>query len=240
MLNIINRLLFYTVIRILLAIRQIPRHEWNARQGLTTYIHGKGVLLMSENKTNACIFVFTGPDGSGRKTVADMVGSTLELRKVLSCTTRARRAGELEGQDYHYISREEFQEADQAGAFIESIEIDGNFYGIRHADIDQLLEASNFVYLILNPKGANILKTVYLDKVVELFIYADRSSVANRQRERGDEEEVIERHMSHYDEAMAYLPECEYVFDNQDLAHTVFAITNLLEPYLDRKLLDLD
>lgn len=195
---------------------------------------------MSENKTNTCIFVFTGPDGSGRKTVADMVGSTLELRKVLSCTTRARRAGELEGQDYHYITLEQFQEADQAGAFIESVEIDGNFYGIRHADIEQLLEADDFVYLILNPKGAKILKTVYGDKMIELFIYADRTSVANRQRERGDDEDVIESHMSHYDETMTYLAECEYVFDNQDLAHTVFAITNLLEPYLDRQLLNLD
>ncbi|MDF2669209.1 MAG: guanylate kinase [Paenibacillus sp.] len=195
---------------------------------------------MSENRTSASIFVFTGPDGSGRKTVADMVGSTLELSKVLSCTTRSPRQGETEGQDYHFITLEQFQEADRAGAFIESVEIDGNFYGIRHADIEQLLEANDFVYLILNPKGASILKTVYADKVTDLFIYADRASVVQRQRERGDDEDVIERHMSHYDEAMAYLPECEYVFDNQDLAHTVFAITNLLEPYLDRKLLDLD
>lgn len=195
---------------------------------------------MTGNKANARIFVFTGPDGSGRKTVADMVGTTLELEKVLSCTTRARRPTELDGQDYQFITLEQFQEAEQAGAFIESVAIDEHHYGIKHADIDRLLNGDKHVYLILNPKGASILKTVYPDQVTELFIYADRTSVVNRQRERGDQEDVIVRHMSHYDEAMAYMQECTYVFENLDLAHTVFAITNSLEPYLDRQLLNLD
>lgn len=189
---------------------------------------------------NARIFVFTGPDGSGRKTVADMVGSTLELEKVLSYTTRARRPSEQEGQDYYFISPEQFQEDEQAGAFIESVSINGHQYGIKHVDIEKLLAADKFIYIILNPKGANILKAVYPDQVTELFIYADRTSVVDRQQERGDDEAVIQGHMLHYDDAMSYMLECEFVFENLDLAHTVFAITNLLEPYLDRQLLNLD
>ncbi|WP_127587530.1 guanylate kinase [Paenibacillus koleovorans] len=186
------------------------------------------------------IFVFTGPDGSGRKTVADMVGTTLELRKVLSCTTRGKRPGEVEGQDYQFISVEEFQEAEQAGQFIESVTINGNHYGIRQSDLDQLLAADDFIYLILNHDGASILRRVYGDLVTELFLYADRDSVLQRQRDRGDSEDVIRNHMSHYDDAMAYQSQCDFVFENLDLAHTVFAITNYLEPYLDRQLLNLD
>ena len=195
---------------------------------------------MNADKGKSLIFVFTGPDGSGRKTVADMVGTTLELAKVLSCTTRSRRPGEQDGQDYQFISMEEFQSADQAGAFIESVFIDGHYYGIRHADIEQLTADDRHAYLILNPKGASILKAVYGEQIIELFLYADRTSVVNRQQERGDDEEVISRHMSHYDEAMAYMQECDIVYENLDLAHTVFAITNSLEPYLDRHLLNLD
>lgn len=195
---------------------------------------------MSGTAAKHRIFVFTGPDGSGRKTVADMVGTTLELKKVLSYTTRDRRPGEEHGQDYYFISMEQFEMAEQNAEFIESVEIDGHRYGIKHADIDRMLRAYGFVYVILNPKGAKILKSVYGDKVTELFIYADRREVEARQRERGDPDEVVELHMSHYDEAMTYVPQCEHAFENLDLAHTVFAITNLMEPFLDRQLLNLD
>lgn len=195
---------------------------------------------MKADNGNARIFVFTGPDGSGRKTVADMVGSTLELEKVLSCTTRSRRPGEQEGQDYQFLCAEQFREADESGAFIESVFIDGHYYGIRHADIERLSAANKHAYLILNTKGASILKAVYGERVVEVFLYADRTSVESRQRERGDAEDVIRKHMSHYDEAMAYMGECAHVFENLDLAHTVFEITNRLESYLDRHLLNLD
>ncbi|WP_341805056.1 hypothetical protein [Paenibacillus turpanensis] len=85
---------------------------------------------MYQLKDRELIFVFTGPDGSGRKSLADAVGMTLEMRKVLSYTTRERRAFEVEGQDYHFVTREQFYKWLGAGEFLEAVEIDGNWYGI--------------------------------------------------------------------------------------------------------------
>src|SRR5690606_12674181 len=99
------------------------------------------------------IFVFTGPDGSGRKTIADMVGSTLGMTKVLSYTTRKPRAGEASGQDYYFISEEEFAEAEARGEFVEAVEINGVRYGIKEAEIDELFQKKKFIYLILNAQG---------------------------------------------------------------------------------------
>lgn len=195
---------------------------------------------MYELKGTEMIFVFTGPDGSGRTTIADMVGTTLGIPKVLSYTTRERRAGEEEGQDYRFISREAFIEAKEQGEFLETVEINGNYYGIKHNDIGQLFRSAGCIYVVLNAQGARTLKHIYGEHVTRFFIYADRDTVIGRQQARGDADDVIEQHMSHYDDAMSYMPECKYAYENLDLAHTVFAISNIIESYLDRNLLELD
>ncbi|HZG56372.1 guanylate kinase [Paenibacillus sp.] len=186
------------------------------------------------------IFVFTGPDGSGRKTVADAVGLTLGLRKVISYTTRARRPIEEDGQDYHFVTEAAFRESVAAGEFIEHLTIDGNRYGIKEADIMSLYEKGS-VYLILNRHGADILRRQFGDSVVRIFVYADRGTVRSRQVADGLSEPEIERHLSHYDEDMSYGPQCEHTVENiNDLGHTIFHVTNILEEYLQRDLVDKD
>ncbi|WP_341805057.1 hypothetical protein [Paenibacillus turpanensis] len=84
------------------------------------------------------------------------------------------------------------------------------------------------------------MKTLYGDNVIRLFIYADRETVRKRQQELGLAEEDIERHMSHYEEEMSYMPKCEHAFENIDIGHTTYEITNVLEGYLQRDLVDKD
>lgn len=186
------------------------------------------------------IFVFTGPDGSGRKTVADMVGRTLGLKKVISYTTRERRPAEVDGQDYHFISREAFDAAEQDGEFVESDEIDGFKYGIKSKDIEDTFKDNDFIYLILNSQGARTLKKAYGDKVSRLFIYVDRGVIIERQKALGVSDAILDSHFNHYDEDMAYKDECKHNFENTDLAHTVFAVTNVLEQYMNRDLVEKD
>ncbi|HEY0827118.1 MAG TPA: guanylate kinase [Bacilli bacterium] len=191
-------------------------------------------------KDTEMIFVFTGPDGSGRRTVADMVGATLGIKKVLSCTTREPRPTELDGQDYHFISEESFLQAKENGEFVESVNHDGNWYGIKHKHIEQMFEENAFIYLVISASGARTLKKIYGDKVTRIFIYADREKVMERQRLLGATDRVVQSHVEHYDDGMAYHDECKYAFENDDLAHTVFAVTNILEEVLDRGLVDKD
>ncbi|MCI3923896.1 guanylate kinase [Paenibacillus sp. TRM 82003] len=186
------------------------------------------------------MFVFTGPDGSGRKTVADAAGLTLGLRKAISYTTRDRRPIEENGQDYHFVTEAAFREAAAAGEFVEHLTIDGFRYGIKAADIDALFDKGS-VYLIVNRHGADMLKQSYGDRVVRIFLYADRNTVADRQREAGLSQPEIDRHLSHYDEDMEYGPQCEHIVENiNDLGHTVYHVTNLMESYLERNLVDKD
>lgn len=198
------------------------------------------VGAMYELKDRERIFVFTGPDGSGRNTIADMVGSTFGMKKVISYTTRKPRPIEEDGQDYHFISRERFEEMAARGEFLEQVDINGNLYGIRNDDVARMFETYSCIYLILNPAGAEILKRLYGDKVIRIFIYADRKTVEERQRKKGLSERDIADHLSHYDRDMAYMPQCEHALENLDLAHAVFDLTNVLEQYLQRNLVDKD
>jgi guanylate kinase len=195
---------------------------------------------MYELKDKELIFVFTGPNGAGRKTVADMAGLTLNIKQVLSYTTRAKRPNETEGEDYFFVTREDFHKAQDLGQFIEVIEFAGNSYGIKNIDIESQLQASGCIYLILNREGANILKKLYGDKVIRFFIYADRDELIARQQDRGDSPEQISRYLDNYEKESANREECEHLYDNSDLSHTMYDITKTLESYLDRSLQDLD
>jgi guanylate kinase len=191
-------------------------------------------------KDRELIFVFTGPHGAGRKTVAEMSGSTLEMKQVISCTTRPKRPAEVEGQDYYFLTPDEFADAEARGEFVELSTINNHFYGIRNNDIQRMFLTSGSIYLILNRFGASTLKKLYGDKVVRIFIYANRDILEKRMRESGDSEADIQLYLSHYEEEMAYRDECEHVFENVDLAHTVFDLTKTLDETLGRNLVDLD
>jgi guanylate kinase len=186
------------------------------------------------------IFVFTGPNGAGRKTVAEMSGSTLGIKQVVSYTTRSPRPGEVEGQDYRFISKEAFKAGCRNGEFLEVIELDGNYYGVKSADVERMLKSHHFIYLILNRHGAQILKELYEDRITRIFVYVDLDRLVERNRKRGDTDEDIQRYIAHYDEEMEYRSQCEHVFENIDLAHTVFDLTKTLDGYMQRDLLDLD
>jgi guanylate kinase len=196
---------------------------------------------MYELKEQDYIFIFTGPNGAGRKTVAQMSGDTLGMKQVISYTTRTPRSAEVNGQDYHFVTRDAFAEGQKNNEFIEVIEIDGNLYGVKGQDILATLKKHGAVYLILNRFGAEAVKKLYGTKAVRVFIYADKSTILKREEDRGDSPELIERYMSHYDGEMAYKDHCEHIFENLDLAHTVFDLTKTLdENYLQRNLVDKD
>jgi guanylate kinase len=178
------------------------------------------------------IFVFTGPDGSGRKTVAQRVGALCDIQRVLSYTTRPSRLYEKDGLDYHFITREQFIEAEQNNEFIETLELEDVLYGIKSKEIDTMFQKHQYVYLILNRKGSDLVKDVFGDKVIRIMIYADRNKVMSRLLERGDTTQVIYKNLERYEEEMSYLKECDANVENYDLDETVEEVTEILRKYI--------
>lgn len=187
---------------------------------------------MNEINDKRLIFVFTGPDGSGRKTVAQKVGALCDLQRVLSYTTRPSRLYEKDGLDYHFITPEEFTKAENNQEFIETLEMEGVFYGIKSQEIDAMFQQHPYVYLILNRQGSELVKQVYGDKVIQIMIYADRNKVMSRLLERGDTTEVIYKNLERYEQELSYLKECDANVENYDLDETVEEVTEIFKKYL--------
>lgn len=186
------------------------------------------------------IFVFTGPDGSGRKTVAEACGITFAMKRIVSYTTRPKRPSEEEGQDYFFIDRHTYELGVAQGEFVEHVILDGHGYGIKSKDIAQGSRQKH-VYLVLNPHGAQCIKETYGDRVVRIFMYADRNTVEARQQKQGDTPEAISRHLSRYDTDIAYALECEHRVENiDDLGHTVYHVTTIMDQYVKQEWIDKD
>ncbi len=186
------------------------------------------------------IFIYTGPDGSGRKTIAKMVATSFDMETVLSYTTRSPRHYEKDGEDYYFISEAKFKKMEQNQEFLESVEIDGFHYGIREQDIVDAFKNHQLVYLTLNPEGTEKLKKMYGDQVTRFFIYADKDTVYNRLKARQESNEDIKRHMNHYQENMNYKNHCEHVFENFDLPQVSYQVSEVIEAFLERNLIITD
>lgn len=195
---------------------------------------------MYKIKEKEKLFIYTGPDGSGRKTISKMVATMFDMETVLSYTTRPPRHYEHNGEDYHFVDVETFKKMEENNEFLESVEIDGFHYGIREEDIVKAFEDHNLVYLTLNPEGTEKLKKMYGNRVMRLFIYADRDTVLERQRARQDQKEDINRHMQHYDEIMKYRDQCEFAFENFDSPQVSFQVSEVIEAFLDRDIIITD
>ena len=72
----------------------------------------------------------------------------------ISCTTRNKREGEIDGKDYHFLSKEEFMRRRAAGEFLESAELFDNLYGTLEKDVDELLDQGKHVILVIDVQGA--------------------------------------------------------------------------------------
>jgi len=106
------------------------------------------------------IFILTGPSGVGKTEILKrlLANPELNLQKVITCTTRAKREGETEGKDYYFISKDEFLNGLKNNEFFEYAEVYGNFYGSRKKDVESLLHSGKNVIFQLDPQGAENLK----------------------------------------------------------------------------------
>jgi guanylate kinase len=175
--------------------------------------------------------LFVGPDGSGRYTLAEAIGITLQIPRVVSYTTRGKRLKETEGKEYYFITPEEFKEMEVQDEFIEVFRSDGIDYGIKKSDCENLLKNHGSFFAILSPEGCEIFKKLFT-KTLSIFVYADKDTVTQRQIFRGDDNIAIERHLSHYEEVMAYQDNCDIVIPNYDLPSTAQELTSRIEAFV--------
>jgi guanylate kinase len=100
------------------------------------------------------LLVVSGPSGSGKTTLCRRLADSGEVRYSISCTTRSPRPGELNGRDYHFLDRTEFERRLAAGDFLEHAVVHGNFYGSLKSEVIARLAGGEDVVMDIDVQGA--------------------------------------------------------------------------------------
>lgn len=108
------------------------------------------------------LLLVSGPAGSGKTTLCDRMTAAFpqNIRRVVTCTTRPPRGTEKNGEDYFFLSHEEFERGIAAGDFLEYARVHSNRYGTRHAQVREILDAGRDVLLNLDVQGAATVRRV--------------------------------------------------------------------------------
>lgn len=110
--------------------------------------------------------VLSAPSGAGKTTIAKrLLATRWDLGYSVSCTTRAPRAGEVEGQDYHFLSREAFDARVARGEFAEWAEVHGQRYGTLRSEVERILASGRHVMLDIDVQGARQVTAAFPDAV---------------------------------------------------------------------------
>ena len=98
------------------------------------------------------ILTLTGPSCSGKSTLEKML-KTAGFENVISTTTRPKREGEIDGMSYYFIDREAFKANQAAGCYIETVEFNGNFYGVSAQEVERVFANNKPVVVVVEPEG---------------------------------------------------------------------------------------
>ncbi|MCE9609627.1 MAG: guanylate kinase [Chthoniobacter sp.] len=111
-----------------------------------------------EFRRRGILFVVSAPSGAGKSTLLNALRPGADFVYSVSCTTRAPRPGEIDGEDYHFLSAEDFVARLAAGDFLESAEVHGNFYGTLRSSVSEHLADGVDVLIDIDVQGASTIR----------------------------------------------------------------------------------
>ncbi len=174
------------------------------------------------NQSKSKLIVFSAPSGSGKTTIVHYLLSQnkLNLDFSISATSRKRRGDEIDGKDYHFISKEKFMGHKENDEFVEWEEVyDNNFYGTLKSEIERIWTEGKHVIFDIDVKGGLRIKKKYPKETLAIFVQPPSiKEMENRLRNRktDSEEKIIER-VNKAEREMKYAKDFDIILVNDDL-----------------------
>jgi guanylate kinase len=165
------------------------------------------------------LFIVSAPSGAGKTSlVSALLARNQDIDLSISYTSRAPRPGEVDGRDYHFVSRETFLAMMQRGDFLESAEVYGNLYGTSQSWIGKEIKSGRDILLEIDWQGAAQVRRMFPQSIGIFILPPSLQALEDRlQARRQDSAEVIARRIAAAREDVAHVAEFDYVIINDKL-----------------------
>ncbi|MDB4438438.1 guanylate kinase [bacterium] len=180
------------------------------------YVDGLSAYVSFVISRTGILLLVSGPSGSGKTTLCRRLADEKEAHYSISCTTRLPREGEVDGRDYHFLSKEDFKKRIAAGEFLEHAEVHGNYYGTLKSEVLDHLAVGTDVVMDIDVQGADQVRSCPDSQIVkaltDLFVMPpSEQEIRARLTGRGtDAEAIIALRMKNALEEMKHWPEYSY------------------------------
>jgi guanylate kinase len=186
---------------------------------------------MISNTDPTHLYVISAPSGAGK---TSLVRALLQARPRLvvsvSHTTRARRAGEVEGESYFFVTVERFEALIKEGAFLEYARVFDNYYGTGRAQVEQRLQQGRDVVLEIDWQGAQQVRRAQPACISIFILPPSRQVLEQRLHNRGtDSEAVIQRRLADAATDMSHCPEFDYAVINDSFDQALSQLGSILD-----------
>jgi guanylate kinase len=187
---------------------------------------------------NGKVVVVSGPSGVGKSTICKEVVKRLNNAHLsVSVTTRPKGESEVDGQDYWFISEEQFQQRVNKGLLLEYAEVFGHRYGTPKNRVEEVLQAGETIILEIDVQGAKQVKVLYPTAVMIFILPPSQKELAERMNLRGREDtEATEERLSEASaEIAAAWQYYEHMVINDDLEQAVKEVVQIIKQSIGEK-----
>jgi guanylate kinase len=177
------------------------------------------------------IFILSSPSGGGKSSISKkLIQDHPNLWLSISTTTRAKRQGEAEGQDYYFIDKNTYEEMKAQDQFLESAKVYDHYYGTpKQVIVDKLVQGTDVLFDI-DWQGAKSIRQATTFPLVSIFILPPSlPDLQKRLLARGDNIEIIQKRMQQAQEECSHCFEYDYIVINNDFNDTIDQISMIMK-----------